>query len=395
MSWPTRRFALERKTPRWIWEFLHLLGLAADRASLVLESPRDWLTAASAEPLVRLVQEEFTLTRLALIAPARLKLELRKGYQPEQTTCFENALTTRTLGWRELSEGHRSMLSLALFLDQPTFALLESGRLAIPSAEDWPTERLAEVFLFSRSSLGRRLWDIVSGGLPLPGLATLEEPLRRLGLPLPGREVLDQLRHLGWRDGRPLPSPSQLDEIVAHWLGTAAVADETAPKPPAPRPRLRPPSPTAALVTEIANEVFVDGVPRFPEQYLYDHYRPPLTAYRFTPPLAVSGEFFGHFSLRDDAGERFEVAGADTARALLLAAAAGRREIALPTEPALARAILERYLADLRKLRQALVRKCHVRIAHAGTAARIIDKIWRDRGLPPWELCQDRAAEAP
>ncbi len=385
-SWPSRRFALDPKTPRWSWELLHLLGLAAEHAHIELETPADWLTARYAEPLAGLLQEEFTLIQLSPISHNRLTMLLSKDQRPEQTTLIESPTGTRQCSWQQLGEGHRSLLPLTLKLDGPTYSLIETGRLSIPTAEDWPVAMEYEIFLFSRSSLGRLLWDIVSGGQPLPHLKNIEEQYRRQGFPLPGPLVLENLGLIGWNEEKPLPSTSVLDEEVGRWLGKDLAIVDTTPKPRSQAIR-HPSDPLVAdLKEQICAEVFADGLPQFPEQYLYQHYRPSLTTYHFTPPISISGEFFGLFTLQDSAGQTIDVEGEETARALLLIAATGRTEVSLPTDRQLATTILEQYLRDLRKLRQALVRQTHVRIANTGTAAQITAKIWQEQPLPPWEL---------
>lgn len=382
-SWPTRRFRLDARAPRWHWEFVHLLGLAAEEGHITLDTPGGWLNAPTGEALVELLRDEFTLLELTLTGAGGLRLKLVKARRPEQGTRFLRTRGERTLPWRELVAGHRALLSLALALDAGLFPLLESGRLAIPAPNDWPADRGTEAFLFSRSTLGRHLWSIVAGDHPLPEVGTLRECARRFGLPLPGREVLDQLRLLDWHRGRPLPATELLDQAVERWLGPARpepVTGDARPAPPAP-PRPAPPS--AALLARIVARVFVDGIPRFPEHYLYDHYRPELIDYRMTPPLAVREEFFGRFTLVDGDGETLLIDGEETAQSLLLAAAGGRREVALPRDRALTEAILSRYRADLRALRGKLIHACHAAIPQAATADRIVEKLWRDQSLPP------------
>lgn len=382
-SWPTRRFRLDAKAPRWHWEFVHLLGLTAEEGRITLDTPGGWLNAPAGEALVELLRDEFTLLELALTGAGGLRLKLVKARRPEQGTRFLRTAGERTLPWRELVAGHRALLSLALALDDGVFTLLESGRLAIPSPNDWPADRSTEAFLFSRSTLGRHLWSVVAGDHPLPEVGTLRECARRFGLPLPGREVLDQLRLLDWHRGRPLPATELLDQAVERWLGStrpASVNGDARPASPAP-PRPAPPS--AALLARIVARVFVDGIPRFPEHYLYDHYRPELVDYRMTPPLALREEFFGRFTLVDGDDKTLIVDGEETAQALLLAAASGRREVALPRDRALTEAILSRYRADLRALRGKLIHACHAAIPQAATADRIVEKLWRDQRLPP------------
>lgn len=382
-SWPTRRFRLDARAPRWHWEFLHLLGLAADEGHIILDTPGDWLNASSGEVLVELLRDEFTLLEVALTGAGGLRLELVKARRPEQGTRFLRTGGERTLPWRELVAGHRALLPLALGLDDGVFHLLESGRLTLPGPDDWPADRGTEAFLFSRSTLGRRLWSIVAGDHPLPEVGNLCESVRRFGLPLPGREVLDQLRLLDWHRGRPLPATELLDQAVGRWLGPALPEPVIGDVPPALPAPPRPAPPSAALLARIVARVFVDGIPRFPEHYLYDHYRPELVDYRLTPPLALREEFFGRFTLVDGNGETLIVDGEETAQALLLAAASGRREVALPRDRALTEAILVRYRTDLRALRGKLIHACHAAIPQAATANRIVEKLWRDQSLPP------------
>ncbi|MDX9708643.1 MAG: hypothetical protein RBT64_03725 [Trichloromonas sp.] len=382
-SWPTRRFRLDAKAPRWHWEFLHLLGLAAEEGHIILDTPAGWLNAPAGEALVELLREEFTLIEVALTGTGGLRLELVKARRPEQGTHFLRTAGERTLPWRELVAGHRALLPLALGLDGGLFPLLKSGRLAIPTSDDWPADRGTEAFLFSRSTLGRHLWSIVAGDRPLPEIGNLRECARRFGLPLPGREVLDQLRLLDWHRGRPLPATELLDQAVERWLGATRPPSVTGDMPPASPAPPRPAPPSAALLARIVARVFIDGIPRFPEHYLYDHYRPELVNYRLTPPLALREEFFGRFTLVDGDDKTLTVDGEETAQALLLAAAGGRREVALPRERALTEAILSRYRADLRALRGKLIQACHAAIPQAATADRIAEKLWRDQSLPP------------
>ena len=386
-SWPTRRFRPDARAPRWHWEFLHLLGLAAEEGRIIVDTPGGWLNAPAGEVLTELLRDEFTLIEATLTGAKRLRLELVKARRPEQGTRFLRTEGERLLPWRELVAGHRALLPLALYLDDSVFFLLESGRLAIPGPDDWPADRGAEAFLFSRSSLGCRLWAIVAGDHPLPEIGNLRECARRFGLPLPTREVLDQLRLLDWHRGRPLPATELLDQAVERWLGPVLPAPVSGEAPTgAPPAPPRPAPPSAALLARIVARVFVDGIPRFPEHYLYDHYRPELVDYRMTPPLAVREEFFGRFTLVDGADKTLTVDGEETAQALLLAAAGGRREVALPRDRALTEAILARYRADLRALRGKLIHACHAAIPQAATAERMVEKLWRDQSLPPATL---------
>ncbi len=163
-SWPTRRFPLRPQTPRWIWDFMHLLGLAAEGAELNLRVPANWLTADFGEPLFDLLREEFRFSRVATDDQGNALLRLYKGLPPGGACLVEGPGGSRTLTAEQLATGPRSMLPLALELSPELFALIEEGRLAVPGENAWPEDLQQEVFLFSRSTLGRHLWRVVSGG---------------------------------------------------------------------------------------------------------------------------------------------------------------------------------------------------------------------------------------
>ncbi|MFQ5578458.1 MAG: hypothetical protein ACE5G8_15865, partial [Anaerolineae bacterium] len=167
-SWPARRFSLPPRTPRWVWEFLHLLGLAEEQARIELNTPGGWLTADYGIPLAELFREQFTLDHLACSADDHLQLRLTKGFDPEGVTTLVGPEGMRQVPWGKIRGGHRSLLPLALHLPDDLFSLLEEGFLQIPAAHGCPDAGERELYLFSRSSLGRLLWGIVSGGRPLP-----------------------------------------------------------------------------------------------------------------------------------------------------------------------------------------------------------------------------------
>lgn len=385
-SWPTRRFALDARAPRWAWELIHLLGLADEHAHFELNLPSDWLGMRQVEPLPQLLKEAFTLERLALVTPGQLRMTLRKGCRPEQRTVFEGPFGSRQWPWKSLRTAHDSWFALALLLDAPIFALLESGALAVPPDASWPKELERGIFLFSRSSLGRYLWQVVGGDQPLPAPEKPAERILRQGLPLPGAMVLSRLGRIPWREDQALPSAELLDGEVVRGLGPEAASVPSVSKPRGPARRSRAGQPTTDLITELAQRVFADGIPKFPEHYLYAHYRPPLTRYEFAAPLTGAGEFFGQFTLIDSQGQTFAVEGRETAQALLLAAAIGGHGAQLPTDRQLTASIVAQYLDDLRRLRQALSRQIHLRVANPETAAQLIERLWNEQTLPPWDM---------
>lgn len=83
--WPYRRFQLPGDTPAWLWDALHLSGLADPEGVLQLTLPASWATAPGAEQLWPLLAERLTLTTLELHADGRQTLLLTGHNQASET----------------------------------------------------------------------------------------------------------------------------------------------------------------------------------------------------------------------------------------------------------------------------------------------------------------------
>lgn len=386
-SWPNRRFRLPVATPAWIWQLLHLLGLAAAKATIELRLPSGWLASNYGLTVLELIQKQFTLVQLCDEADEEIILRIEKTTDDDRMTSLSHSGTTRTVEWRWLNAQHPSLLSLALYLPDPLFSLLQKGSLCLPALQAWPDHCTEAIFTFTRSALGQAFWQLLGDGRPLPRRALLQKEVLRTGLPLPPPKVLDQLqkamagetsestRHRAYERELALWLDSDLSSLAA---GSWAEGYETiSARDVEPDPK--------ELAEAIAQEVFVDGLPVFPDHYLYDYYRPELRNYTFTPPLSRGSEFFGRVELIDKQERRLEVEGLDAARALILCAAAGKTSTALPVEGHVITTILQRYLADLRTLHQALSRSCHRHCTDSQQAEALIDTIWASQPLPCWK----------
>ncbi|MDD4458132.1 MAG: hypothetical protein PHC98_11205, partial [Syntrophotalea acetylenica] len=133
-------------------------------------------------------------------------------------------------------------------------------------------------------------------------------------------------------------------------------------------------------------QVFRDGTPIFPDHYLYDYYRPELRTYVFGSPLTIQGEFFGLIEVRDARGNSFQVEGLEAAQALVLVSSQRIGSVDLPVDRSITVSILDRYRQDLRKLRGSLVKEVFRRQADPHSAKAIVEKLWRQKSLPPWHL---------
>lgn len=387
-SWPNRRFALNAACPVWLWECLHLLGLAAPEGIVELRLPADWLCADYGLLLYQLLCEQFTLDRLEEEGTT-LRLRAFKQLDPSHPVQLRGPAGERSLPWGELNQQHRGYLRLALALPDPLWPLLQQGQLRCAQAAPADPEHSRALFLYSRSSLARQLWATLSGALPLPTASNLAAALPRFGLPVPGPETLNALLRLAGNDLEKSPVQSEVDRELGLWLGTAL---NHCSLPTSTARRRAAPAASGARREQLAEQILAaacqDGIPQFPEHYLYDHYRPALQHYHFTGELQHQGEFFGRHTLQDSAGQRLEIEGSETVQALLLAASIGSSAVALPVERELTASILARYCNDLRSLRQNLIRQAHLHSTDPTLADQLVEQLWKSLPVPAWNLLE-------
>ncbi len=383
LSWPARRFPLPPAAPRWAWELVHVAGLVCDGAELHLQTPGDWLGAPFAAPILHLIRDQFTLKSLCLTAEKNLQLTLIRSALAVPVTEITLSSRQRQVPWAWLRAGHLSRLPLALHLPDRLFSSLVEEQLTIPEETDWPAALEWGVLLFTRSTLGRGLWRLLAPNQPLPNPARLKQALLERGLPLPRPGILLQLQQFPPLPAGGLPGVAQIDAELSPWFETNQ-ADLLSPPPGSKRqaPSL-PRSDRGALAESLRDEVFSDGLPVFPEQYLYAYYRPPLQDFDFTPPLQRGDEFFGKVIFHDAGGQVLEAGTRELALALQLVAATGRSKVSLPADPEVQAAVLDRYLQDLRDLHGRLTRLAHGRAADQAQAIEVINTIWQGLKLPP------------
>jgi len=277
---------------------------------------------------------------------------------------------------------------LLIALPEELRQALEDARLRIPSRDNWPEALERGIFLFTRSSLGRYLWRVTSGGRPLPRRRALQKELCRRGLPLPDATVLTGLQRLTGKNGA-AAGQAALDRELSLWLDIPHSLPTAAD--PARRAADAAPDPSDPDNPDetIARQVFVDGIPLFPEHYLYDYYRPELIEHAVAGPLRIDGEFFDAVTLRTAERGTLQVEGRETARALVLISSVRSGPVALPADRHITTVILERYLDDLRRLRHKLIREIFRQQSDAQAAETLVEKLWKEQRLPPWHLVSD------
>lgn len=94
--WPYRRIQLPGETPAWLWDALHLGGLADPAGTLQLTLPAGWTAASGAALLWQLLAERLTLASLQLYDDGRQTLALL-GHDraPETLTIYYPDGTSR------------------------------------------------------------------------------------------------------------------------------------------------------------------------------------------------------------------------------------------------------------------------------------------------------------
>ncbi|OQY20490.1 MAG: hypothetical protein B6I36_00975 [Desulfobacteraceae bacterium 4572_35.1] len=141
------------------------------------------------------------------------------------------------------------------------------------------------------------------------------------------------------------------------------------------------------LIEQIAHSIKSDGIPCFPDQYLYDFYRPQLVSYPNNDGhWQIGTEFMGSFQLNNAS------LGADAAKltvdneflafAIVLASYCGN-EFKLPKDTIIVTTIVTRYLNDLAKLHNTIWRSTHAALQQNKAANRLFTKTWDALELPP------------
>ncbi len=311
-----------------------------------------------------------------------MRVRLRKAGAEDGWTVFRGHCGERRLRWRDVRTARASFVLLALEFPEPFFGWLGEGPLQIPAREP-RCGSAAELFL--HSTLGTLAWEIIHGDSPAAGGEPLLSRAVASGVPFPTEPILERLSLLH-PSLAPTADQEDIDSALAACLdgyGPFCLLRSSAVSGRRPLPRRQA---KADSLRQIAANVFIDGVPRFPEHYLYDHYRPDLQDYCFQGVLSPVEEFFGRVTLQDERGARLQADTADAARALVLASHTGRSSVSLPTDPQLLAQILNRYLSDVHRLRDNLLQQTRLFFADPREAMRMAEKIWQESSLPPWKL---------
>jgi hypothetical protein len=274
-------------------------------------------------------------------------------------------------------------------LPEDWLGMLDEGKLTLEMDPALFDQFRRAIMLWFQSSPGRDLLQLCGLDLKVLSEQNAGRVIISKGIPVPAEELLFCLEHRSDDIGGLQHVSASADDLL-QLLG-AEFTELSSPKKFLQLDKTRPDHhvrSTRALEHELAEEVFVDGIPLFPEHYLYDFYRPVLQRYCWTDPLQLESSFFDHFKLCDTSGTCYEITGEMIARGLWLTSRTGLSETEFPVDPQIAETILQRYLSDLRSRRQALIQLAHRRTTDQKTADRLVRRVWGQKGLPPWEAVE-------
>jgi hypothetical protein len=137
------------------------------------------------------------------------------------------------------------------------------------------------------------------------------------------------------------------------------------------------------LGEELLKTLEIEGIPHFPQTYLYRQATGPLTCYKFSPPLKLRHELLGQYEFVDEKGHQLQVTGEETKEALQLASLLGMTTLEIPLDRQQTAEMLDSYRQDLSRLQESIVRLCHQHIEQSSAAQRMQKKLWQQLPLPP------------
>lgn len=378
--WPSRRFDLPNNAPAWLWDVLHLVGLASEELSLVF--PLDWHHAPGILTLWEILSERYDITDITESESGEQSLHLIQSGKEKQSVRVHRGDLTLDIPLPLLGKPGTTQVWLKASADVVKLLCTQSMQ-SISSSWREDTEKLTwGLFIFLHTLLGRYLWELCSDRSALPELEASREAVLTFGMPIPNDSTLLDLSMLAPPGTQVIPNPEYLEREFTGIFG---------PVPPLPES-------TASITTatpkshrrgrvaseQIKTKVFQDGVPRFPEHYLMRVYRPTLIHYELFGPLEIAEEFFERISLRTIGHDHtIEVSGKIVAEALVLASYNLEKKVSLPENESLLAELVLEYQTDLERLWETLTSECRLSEPHRQAAIKLARKIWRQQGLPP------------
>ncbi len=375
-SWPSRRFKVSAGQPLWPWEALHLAGLCPPEGELKLTLPVTLHQIPVAHPFWETLCQYFTILRIDCEKDRQLQIQLRKTPDLEKTYCFKLNGSEHNLPVSKEPLQLYSQIALASQLPANVFELI-CAEFIWPGAEQNLSPELPGLVIYRKSDLYQLLCQLVG--------ADPENPETQSLLPSPEPLLLQEL--VKTCQSQNSEQIINIDNLLADLIGKTDLLNIPAP------PRTRLPSnsmpqqqPTENLVEQALHQLQVQGIPNFPDQYLYFLEQPVLQRFRISPPVQFSNEILGQFDLQDAAGTIITGYGEELKIALLLCAEIGKTDFELPSDRQDLKVLLSHYQKDLEALHASLSNFCYSQLEKSQAARKLVQRIWKQLKLPDLQL---------
>ncbi|MDY0191611.1 MAG: hypothetical protein RBR22_12865 [Desulfuromonas sp.] len=383
LAWSGAIVDIPRTTPTWGYELIYLLGILAPQGRLNLSVPTELFSSNFSTMLVEIIQAHCTLHTISQGQDSTINFNATKEHDIMVQTKLSGD-QQRSIAWSQLSTADPEFFALALNLKEPLFQLITQGKLKfIANQTDW---NQAGIELYIKSTLAQALRQHL-----IPASTSNWQPR----IPLPSAALLEDLAIKVATTARPAETLKTIDKIIKQQLNLSAAEPAIAPRNKKATLTVQQNSKTVTseLRQKLINIAELTGVPQFPEQYLFDHYKPELVSYpQATQPWQITSEFMGTFQLSPNSLEEnkptLNVDNEYLACAIVLASW-GELTVKLPVDLAIVEKIVKRYLGDLSELHRSIWSTAHAAIPRHETANRLVNKSWKTLGLPPWKTVDE------
>ncbi len=380
-SWPNRRLVIPGSLPFWATEAAHFLGLTSQNCKIELHLPANWLDLLIDSFFTELIFTNFVLETIDCRNEERHLLTLNRRQEEAATECLlpENSCRSLELGLDHKQAASRLLCALelpsqlfGLFTDQQLVLLTETGVEALhPQA----------LVCYSQRSLGKQLWEMRTQA-PIPDTAEkLLAEGKKVNWLVPEASCLKELyEQLSTKDlsTDDLDLDVRLTQLLGLPTDVPNIKVKTTTKDATVTKQVN-----RNLTDEILRLLEIEGIPHFPQTYLYRQATGPLSNYKFTPPLKLRQELLGQYVLEDSKGQSLMVTGEETKDALLLASILGLRSLEIPIDRQQTAEMLDSYRQDLLKLQNTITRLCLLHVEQSTAAHRLKKKLWQQLPLPP------------
>ncbi len=376
-SWPSRRFKVSAGQPLWPWEALHLGGLCPPDRELRLSLPANLHQIPATHPFWETLCQYFTILHIDCGKDCPLQIHLQKTPGLAKKYPIQVAGRDYHLPVSDAPQQLYGQIALASQLPANAFELI-CAEFSWPENDRHSSCVPPGLDLYRKSDLYQLLSQL-AGAAP-------ENPATLSILPYPNPLLQQELAKTcqvqnGAHEG------STIDKLLADLIGKTDLLNIPAPsRTRMPSSALSQQQPTENLIDQALHQLEVQGIPNFPDQYLYFIEQPVLQKFRITPPVHFSNEILGQFDLHDAAGTIITGYGEELKIALQLCAEMDKTDFELPSDRQDLKVLLSHYQKDLEALHSSLSDFCYSQLEKSQAARKLVQRIWKQLKLPDLQL---------